>query len=285
MNLFQTIQSHIKSFEKDLYVTIPCKVLAYDPLESTVNVQILVLKQQRDGTYLKEPILERVPIQFPCVNDCAITFPIKVGDKGILHFCHDNIENIFIQPEEDKEFYSPRTNSKHDVNDCFFTVGLRRYDETPVKRDATFDLYFGDSRLTMSEDGKVELQLVKTDGDEENPQVLHTQTLTMLPTGDTSLVYNKDDIDSQVNILATGEINLLNNKESSSVKIEADGNISGVTKSKFSMQNPTGELVDWLSQLADLVSQITTNTVYGISPINNKAAVQALKSQIDSMKV
>lgn len=304
MSMYQTIDSHIRSFEKDLYVSIPCKVLAYDPNECVVNVQIMVLKQEKDGTFIKEPVLERVPVQFPTVNDCSITFPIKVGDKGVLHFCHDNIDNVFINTdEEEKDSYPPYVNSKHDVTNCFFTVGLRSFDETPVKRTDTFDLYFGDSRLTFSEDGKIELQLTKTDGDEENPQVLHTQTLTLNPSGDTSFIYSKDDIDSQINVLQDGEINLKNNQQTSDVtmkadgaieiknnsgdnnlKINADGTISGVTSSTFSMSNDSVELIALLSDLINTLANTTVNTVYGVSILNSKPALQSLKTQLDTLK-
>lgn len=69
-----------------------------------------------------------------------------------------------------------------------------------------------------------------------------------------------------------------------SILLKADGNIEVTTNSKFSVTNPSEELISLLSEIVDEVSKITTNTVYGISPINNKAAVSALKARLDTFK-
>ena len=79
-------------------------------------------------------------------------------------------------------------------------------------------------------------------------------------------------------------MSLLNNKESSSVVLKANGDISGVTKSKFSMANDTVELVALLSDLIDTLANTTVNTIYGVSILNSKPQLQILKSQLDSMK-
>lgn len=61
-----------------------------------------------------------------------------------------------------------------------------------------------------------------------------------------------------------------------SIKINDDGTLS--------LGNGTQEIVDLLSQLAEQVSLITTNTIYGISPINNKTVVETIKTNIDVLK-
>ena len=286
MSFYRVIQSHIKDFENNLYTSMPAVVEEYQQEEQTVTVQPSINAVDVDGVTRQFPLIERVPVLFPSVSDAAITFPIKKGDKVILHFCQSNIEDFFIQNKEEfSSTVTPRTKRSHNLNDCFVSLGFRTYDDTSVKREGAFDLYYKDTRITISEDGKLELELVKTDGDQENPQVEHTQKLEMNPSGDTKLNFIKDDINSEISILSTGEINAKNNKESSSFTLKADGNISGVTKSKFSMQNDTVELVTALSDLAQLLIDTTTNTYYGPMPLNNKTAIQALKNKIDSLKV
>ena len=287
MSLFyKVIQSHIKDFESNLYTSMPAVVEEYQPQEQTVTVQPSINVVDVDGVVRQFPIMKRVPLLLPSVSDMAITFPIKKGDKVVLHFCQSNMDNFFTQAKgEFQSTTTPNTRRNHSVNDCFVSLGFRTYDDTCVKREGTFDLYYKDTRITMSEDGKLELELVKTDGDTENPQVQHTQKIEMNPSGDTKINFIKDDIDSEINVLNTGEINAKNNKESSSLTLKADGNISGVTKSKFSIENDTVELVTALSDLAQLLIDATTNTYYGAMPLNNKAAIQALKNKIDSLKV
>ena len=89
--------------------------------------------------------------------------------------------------------------------------------------------------------------------------------------------------DNRITIKADNSVEV-ENAGGASVVLTPDGNIQGVVSNTFSMRNDTIELVDALSQLTELVSQITVNTVYGPSPINNRTAVTALQNQIDTLK-
>lgn len=89
--------------------------------------------------------------------------------------------------------------------------------------------------------------------------------------------------DSEVTIKEDGTVQASTSGENN-VTLNPDGTVDINVKETFSVTNGTGELVDWLSQLTQLVSEITTNTVYGISPVNNKVQIESLKAQIDSMK-
>lgn len=68
------------------------------------------------------------------------------------------------------------------------------------------------------------------------------------------------------------------------ILLKKDGTIEAVTTSTLKISNPTEELVSLLSEIVDEVSKITTNTIYGISPINNKIAITALKTRLDTFK-
>ena len=294
-SLNRAIQSHLREFEDNLYTTTPAIVLAYDPLECTVDVQPAILKATKEGALVQEARIERVPLEFSSVTGSAITFPVKVGDYVALHFLQSNADNFFekVTQEGGEEGAAekpvvPRVFTRHNNNDVYATVGLRSYNNTPVKRDSTFDLYFKDSRLTFSEDGKIELELLKTDEDPDNPQETQKQIIEVAPSGDLNIQYTKVDgsLDSQIQLLADGSIKLSNNKESSNLELKANGDISSVTKSKFSMDNGTVELVGLLSDALQEMSNITTNTIYApTTPVNNKAAILALKSKLDTLKV
>lgn len=69
---------------------------------------------------------------------------------------------------------------------------------------------------------------------------------------------------------------------SNTVRLKADGNVEIDCSNGMKISNNSEELVSLISQLADEVSKITTNTVFGATPINNQAAVAAIKSKIDS---
>lgn len=257
MSLYRVIQSHIKDFENKFYTSIPAVVDSYDPLECTINAQISISDIDTDGVIRIPPILDRVPLLLPSTGSSAITFPVKKGDKIILHFCHSNIETFFTQNKENFENVTdPRTLRKHDINDCFATLGLRTYDDTVIKRDGTLDIYHNNSRITISEDGKLEIEI-------KNPD-----------TG----------VDSNIDIETSGEIIVSNDKEGSNITLKANGDISVDTKAKFSVDNGTVELVELLSDLINTLANTTVNTTYGLSILNSKSQLQALKTKIDTMK-
>lgn len=66
------------------------------------------------------------------------------------------------------------------------------------------------------------------------------------------------------------------------VRLKADGNVEIECSDGLKISNSSQELVSLVSQLADEVSKITTNTVFGPTPINNAAVVASIKSNIDS---
>lgn len=253
--LYRTIQSHIKEFESVLYTTVPAVIEKYDPTECTVDVQPSIDEVDFDGVIRVLPVQYRVPLKLPSSFNSALTFPVKVGDKVLLHICQSNIEDYLEQPTEGApKSITPTTKRKHDIDDCFATLGVRFYDDSPVKRPDTLDLYFGESRLTMQEDGSIDIR--------------HT----------------KEDVDSYVQVLPNGEVNVNNTKEGSSITLDAQGDISVVTKSKYSVENSSVELVALLSDLINTLANTTVNTAYGLSPLNSKPQLQNLKSQLDTLK-
>lgn len=234
MSLYRTIQSHIRDFENNLYTTIPASVLSYDEEECTVEVQPSVDEIDFDGIVRVLPVLGRVPLVFPSAFDSALTLPVKKGDKVLLHFCQSNIEDFIIQKKDStKTSVTPKTKRKHDLDDCFATLGVRFYTDSPVKRKDTVDLYHKESRLTIKEDGEVEIA---------------------------------------------------NDKQGSIITLKEDGNINITTKSKFSVNNGSIELISLLSDLIDTLADTTVNTVYGTSPLNSKPQLESLKNDLDTMK-
>lgn len=211
ISLFDTIDSHIESFESQLYTGCPAIVDSYDPETCTINCYPAVYRLERDGLLIKEAILTDVPVIFPKSKQFAFTFPLEKGDRVWLQFGMSDMDAWLAGT---KDYEAPQTMRKHNVNDAVAFAGVSQYSSSPVKQPENVNIYFGDSYISILPDGSVDIKV----------------------------------------------------------------------NDKFSVTNSTGELVDWLSQLTQLVSEITTNTIYGVSPINNKPAVEALKAEIDTMK-
>jgi hypothetical protein len=69
------------------------------------------------------------------------------------------------------------------------------------------------------------------------------------------------------------------------ILLRQNGDVEIETASKYAVRNQSEELIALLSEVLQEVSNITTNTVYGISPINNKPQIQALKTRLDTFKL
>lgn len=91
--------------------------------------------------------------------------------------------------------------------------------------------------------------------------------------------------DTRITINEEGEIVISNDTAASSITMDSNGDIAAVTASKFSVSNDSIELISLLSDLINTLATTTVNTYYGPSPLNSKAQLQNLKSQLDSMKV
>jgi pterin-4a-carbinolamine dehydratase len=69
-----------------------------------------------------------------------------------------------------------------------------------------------------------------------------------------------------------------------SLRLTESGDVAIASSSKFSVSNSSEELISILSETLQAISDITTNTLYGPSPIINKADILALKGRLDTFK-
>lgn len=72
--------------------------------------------------------------------------------------------------------------------------------------------------------------------------------------------------------------------EKNLIKLPNDGTVEIHTDSTLKVTNNQEELVSLLSDALQLMSEITVNTIYGISPVNNKIQIQQLKTRLDTFK-
>ena len=69
------------------------------------------------------------------------------------------------------------------------------------------------------------------------------------------------------------------------ILLRQNGDVEIETASKYAVRNQSEELISLLSEVLEEVSKISTNTIYGVTPINNKPAIQALKTRLDTFKL
>lgn len=85
----------LEQHSRDLNVAIPCKVESYSASAQTVDVVPALNRSVPDGAgnYITEklPKLSAIPVVFPRCGQFGITFPIAVGDYGLVVVCDRNI--------------------------------------------------------------------------------------------------------------------------------------------------------------------------------------------------
>ena len=67
-----------------------------------------------------------------------------------------------------------------------------------------------------------------------------------------------------------------------SIRLKEDGNVQSTTGASFSLKNEEEELIQVLTDALTAVSNITVNTMYGPSPINNKAEVTEILERLQT---
>lgn len=94
VTLFELLQLAMDGRLAQLHVSLPARVVSYSATKQTVTVTPQLNRAVPDGGggFVSEslPQLSDVPVIFPRCKQFAITFPLAVGDAGLLVFCERN---------------------------------------------------------------------------------------------------------------------------------------------------------------------------------------------------
>lgn len=119
----------LEGFQAGLWTSMPVKVVSVAKLASqnTVNLQPTIMGKYRgptDQTYsnFKMPILLDCPVNFPGGGPFVLTFPIAVGDEGLVLIANRCIDAWFASGADDNVQTEMRM---HDLSDGFFLPGFR----------------------------------------------------------------------------------------------------------------------------------------------------------------
>ncbi|QHI29034.1 hypothetical protein AhaeINNSZ174_05900 [Acinetobacter haemolyticus] len=135
-----------------LWTSLPCEVVSYDPDAVTVEVKPLIRVPARtpDGgiEMLEIPILQDVPVMFPCAGGFTITHPINVGDECLVSFSSRNIDNWW----QSGGVQNPFDTRHHDLSDGFAFF-------RPQSQDKKISGISTDSLEIRSDDNATKIQI------------------------------------------------------------------------------------------------------------------------------
>ena len=155
--LEELIRVGFNNFIKDIHTALPAKVLRFDKVKQTVDLEIQqkrrFLDKREDA--LPPPLID-VPVHFYRCGGLAITMPINVGDTGLVVFAERSLDEWQVLgsvevPSEarthslsDGTFYPTMHNDKNVISNYSDNLEIRTED--------------GNSKITISKDGRIEIQ-------------------------------------------------------------------------------------------------------------------------------
>lgn len=178
--IYDTIQSHIKGFESQLYTAMPGVIERFNAGKTpTVDVRLGVNKLDARGMLFEEGVLYGVPIQYPASRTSGMTFPLEKGDEVLVIFANSDTEN-WLESRQDSAT-NPKTLRKHDKNDAFAIPFVSR-DKTQVVPDGherDLIVHHKGSKFVIDSNGHIAVNTDKfsvSNSDGELVDWLHTLT-------------------------------------------------------------------------------------------------------------
>jgi hypothetical protein len=118
--LLVAIRAALEANQAGLWTALPATVAAFDASKVTVSAQATVQAQvhQPDGKWIDTtlPLCVDCPIVYPGGGDFVLTFPLKVGDEGVLVFASRCIDSWWQSGGVQKQAEL----RMHDLSDGFF---------------------------------------------------------------------------------------------------------------------------------------------------------------------
>jgi len=93
-NLTSLIQASFYELVKRICTSLPGKVITYDPVNRTADIQPAIRILLRSGGYKTLPLVTNVPVIIPSGGGWTIDFPLKAGDPVQLIFNQRGIKNF-----------------------------------------------------------------------------------------------------------------------------------------------------------------------------------------------
>lgn len=109
-----------KKISNEIRCAIPAKIISVDYNEVTCSCQPLIREKVKNANgeivSVDLPVLLDVPIVYPGSSNYCITFPLSVGDEGLVIFADMCIDSWWQSGDIQDQFESRR----HDLSDGFF---------------------------------------------------------------------------------------------------------------------------------------------------------------------
>lgn len=155
--LLQAIQTVIDSNLIDLHVSLPAKIVTYDPDTQFASVQIQIMFKLDNGSLHQWPVLPDIPVKHSRANGGAafVHMPLVPGDDVMLICCERSLDNWKTQGG----MTDPADIRKFNITDCYALVGGSALPNAfKVTNPTAIQIVNGQTTLNVQPDGKISLK-------------------------------------------------------------------------------------------------------------------------------
>lgn len=114
------IRQGITNYMKDVHTALPGKIISFDSITQTAEVQLLLRRIFKGNKALDLPKLINVIVWLPRAGGFSITFPIKEEDECLVLFSERSLDNWFKQ----SNVQTPTDFRMHSLSDAICLVGM-----------------------------------------------------------------------------------------------------------------------------------------------------------------
>lgn len=126
--LGEVIEARIATELESMHTAIPGRVVKYDPATQKADVQPLVRSAYLDEDGLRQtaslPVVPSCPVAFPGGSGLVVTFPVAVGDFGLLIFAESSLDKWLAGSGGEVD---PQFDHRHHLSDAVFIPGVRPF--------------------------------------------------------------------------------------------------------------------------------------------------------------
>lgn len=120
------ITSTVEDYMTNVHVSIPGKIESYNPATKEASVKPLIKRKFATGEVLSYPVISGVPVQIPGGKRACLSYPLEVGDAGIILFSERSLEEYLNGFVVEADQGDPR---RFSLNDGIFIPGVFPFGE------------------------------------------------------------------------------------------------------------------------------------------------------------